>query len=68
MTTDLAIIKPYEINTDLDQYDIDHLIKTNESLESEVRRLRKDKDHLIEQMSLLKKFSDGLWEKLRMDI
>lgn len=65
MTTDLTVINTYP---EFDNDDMDHLIKANESLEVEVKRLRKEKDNLIEQLSLLKKFSDGLWNNLRIDI
>lgn len=65
MTTDLTVINTYP---EFDSDDMEHLIKANQSLEVEVKRLRKEKDNLIEQLALLKKFSDGLWNNLRIDI
>ena len=65
MTTNLTIIDQYD---EFDHNDTDHLVKANQSLELEVKRLRKEKEHLIEQMSLLKKFSDGQWNMSRMDL
>lgn len=63
MTTDITII-----NQKYDHFELEHVIKENESLEAEVKRLRKERDLLLEQMSLLKKFSDGLWDRLKVTL
>lgn len=47
------------------QDDIDHLLKLNEQLEKESKRLRKDKEQLHEQLTLIKSFSDSLWDRLK---
>ena len=63
MTTDIAIIsqKYHEYNQD----DMDHLLEANTKLESEIKRLRKDKEQLHEQLCLIKTLSDGLWDRLK---
>lgn len=63
MTNDITIM-----NEQYEHIEIEQIIKENESLEAEVKRLRKDRDLLLEQMSLLKKFSDGLWDRLKVTI
>ncbi len=63
MTTELSIINQQYNAFDPD--DMDNLLKSNESLEIEVKKLRKDKAHLIEQLTLIKTFSDSLWDRLK---
>lgn len=63
MTTEITIRESEYMS-----FDADHLIEVNQRLENEVKRLRKDKEQLHEQLCLIKKFSDGLWDRLRIDI
>ncbi len=70
MTTDITILesKYREFKHEFAQDDVDHLLEANSKLEAEIKRLRKDKEQLHEQLCLIKKFSDGLWDRLRLDI
>jgi hypothetical protein len=70
MTTDITILesKYREFSHEFVQDDVDRLLEANSKLEAEIKRLRKDKEHLHEQLCLIKKFSDGLWDRLRLDI
>lgn len=63
MTNDVTII-----NQKYEHFEVEHLIKENEALELEVKRLRKDKDLLLEQMCLWKKLHDGLFDRWKLTI
>lgn len=62
MKTDITIMESTLHTAD----DMDDLIKINDHLTATVKRLHKEKEQLIEQMSLLKNFSDLLWERLKV--
>lgn len=70
MKTDVAILenKYSGFKDEFLQEDMEHLLEANQKLEHEVKRLRKEKEQLHEQLCLIKKFSDGLWDRLRIDI
>jgi hypothetical protein len=70
MTTDITILesKYREFSHEFVQDDMNHLLEANSKLEDEIKRLRKEKDNLIELLCLIKKVSDGLWDRLRLDI
>lgn len=65
MTTDITILesKYNDFKDDFLREDMEHMLSANEKLENEVKRLRKDKEHLFELLTLLKKFSDGVWDR-----
>ena len=66
MKTDITIMES-TLHTALHTADdMDDLIKINDHLTATVKRLHKEKEQLIEQMSLLKNFSDLLWERLKV--
>jgi hypothetical protein len=70
MKTDVAIVesKYNNFKDEFLQEDMEHMLEANERLESEVKRLRKDKEQLHELLCMMKKSSDVLWDRLRIDI